>query len=66
MVHLWYIQPHIDAINNRSRELALVALELGGGAGALFAGGSGVAARAGIHGRDQYNMGGKVDRSSGT
>jgi len=56
---------HVDAVQQRSRDAALVAQDLVWRALAGLGGMAQVSARAGIHGRDQLEAGGKVGVTRG-
>jgi len=59
-VHCRHFHMQIDAIHQRATELALVARHLVGCAAAALLGGAQIAARAGVHGGNQLELGRKV------
>ena len=49
---------HVDAVEEGAGELFLVVVDLGAGAGAFVSGVAEIAARAGVHGGDEHEVGG--------
>ena len=60
-----HVQMDVDAVHERAGDALLVALHEAHGAGAFLAVVAVESARAGVHGRDQHEVGREGERSAG-